>query len=78
MITMKEIEEQIDVTTSVAKEKNNEWALLKSVNELKAKLASGKKAGLYCNEPRIKAKFAALQKACDGRLKKPKKSRVKK
>lgn len=79
-VTIEEIEKQIDETMEIAKSEPNERCLLKSVNVLKAKLNAGTFAGLMCNEPRIKAKFAELQKAAEARVKtKPRrKERVKK
>lgn len=71
-ITMEQIEEQIDNTTKAANqyskgeiEKNQ---LVESVDALRDIVKAGIKAGLYCNEKRIRQKFSKLEKALNSLL----------
>lgn len=66
-LTIEEIEKQIEATTEVAKIGTSD-ELLKSAEELQAKLNQGTLIGLMCHEARMKAKFAALEKALNKRI----------
>lgn len=61
-----EIADQIEATTDVAKTGTGP-DLLESVEDLQALLNQGTVAGLKCDGPQIKAKFATLQEALNAR-----------
>ena len=65
-VTIKQIEKQIDKTVIKAKLFNASQIsgdeLLASVDKLGKILKAGTKAGLFCSETKMKAKFAILEK----------------